>query len=111
MGRRWRRSHPIWSGHGDPAIEKAWSFPWGGEIDEVRISDVARSAGWIATEHNNHISPAASPTFYTVGSQELRGPVCGPSSATSPLTPGGDPVLLNTDLGSLGSVTINLDET
>lgn len=33
-------------------------------IDEARVSNIARSAGWIATEFNNQQSPA---TFYTVG--------------------------------------------
>lgn len=36
---------------------------WNGGIDEVRISDVARSAGWIATQHDNQDSPS---TFYSV---------------------------------------------
>lgn len=39
-----------------------------GYYDEIRISDVVRSNGWIATEYNNQNSPA---TFYTIGSQEL----------------------------------------
>ncbi|MBU4069594.1 MAG: DUF2341 domain-containing protein, partial [Nanoarchaeota archaeon] len=38
-----------------------------GLIDEVRISNVARSAGWITTEYNNQFSPS---TFYSVGSEE-----------------------------------------
>ena len=33
-------------------------------IDEVRISNVARSAGWIATQYANQINPSA---FSTVG--------------------------------------------
>jgi hypothetical protein len=33
-------------------------------LDEVRISSVARSAGWIATEYANQHSPS---TFYSVG--------------------------------------------
>ena len=37
---------------------------WNGGIDEVRISDRARSVGWIATQHNNQDSPS---TFYSVG--------------------------------------------
>ena len=37
-----------------------------GKIDEVRISNVARSAGWITTEYNNQNSPS---TFYTLSSQ------------------------------------------
>ncbi len=32
---------------------------WNGTIDEVRISDVARSAGWIKTSHNNQFEPAS----------------------------------------------------
>ena len=32
---------------------------WNGTIDEVRISDVARSGGWIKTSHNNQDDPAS----------------------------------------------------
>lgn len=38
-----------------------------GYVDEVRISDIARSAGWISTEYENQSSPS---TFYTVGNVE-----------------------------------------
>lgn len=38
-----------------------------GMIDEVRLSSVARSADWIATEYNNQNSPN---TFYTVSAEE-----------------------------------------
>jgi hypothetical protein len=38
-----------------------------GQIDEVRVSSVARSATWISTEYNNQNSPA---TFYSVGTAE-----------------------------------------
>lgn len=34
-----------------------------GSIDEVRVSNIARSADWIATEYNNQSSPS---TFYTI---------------------------------------------
>lgn len=37
-----------------------------GTMDEVRLSDIARSADWIKTEYNNQ---SATSTFYTVGSQ------------------------------------------
>jgi hypothetical protein len=40
-----------------------------GTLDETRISNTTRSAGWIATEYNNQNSPA---TFYTVGSRTSR---------------------------------------
>jgi hypothetical protein len=35
-----------------------------GDIDEVRISSIARTAAWISTEYSNQNSPS---TFYTVG--------------------------------------------
>ena len=38
-----------------------------GTIDEVRISDSARSTSWITTEYNNQNSPA---TFHYLGNQE-----------------------------------------
>lgn len=38
-----------------------------GTIDEVRISNVARSENWINTSFNNQNDPS---TFYSVGSQE-----------------------------------------
>jgi hypothetical protein len=45
-----------------------------GKIDEVRISNVARSAAWIATSYNSQSAPGTIPTtsgtFYTVGSAE-----------------------------------------
>jgi hypothetical protein len=38
-----------------------------GVIDEVRVSDIARSADWIQTEYNNENSPS---TFYSLASEE-----------------------------------------
>jgi hypothetical protein len=38
-----------------------------GTIDEVRVSNVARSSGWISTSYNNENSPS---TFYSIGSEE-----------------------------------------
>ncbi|MFX0209630.1 MAG: DUF2341 domain-containing protein, partial [Candidatus Hodarchaeota archaeon] len=35
-----------------------------GTIDEVRISNIARSAGWIETEYNNQYNPS---NFYSIG--------------------------------------------
>jgi hypothetical protein len=43
----------VWIGHGDQPTDVAWSSEWEGEIDEVRISNVARSACWIQTQYNN----------------------------------------------------------
>ena len=44
--------------------------PFHGGIDEVRISDTRRTAGWIQTEYNNQNDPA---TFFTVGAEETSG--------------------------------------
>jgi YD repeat-containing protein len=38
-------------------------IPWKGTLDEVRYSNVARSADWIATEYNNQNLPS---TFYSI---------------------------------------------
>jgi hypothetical protein len=40
-----------------------------GFIDDVRISNAARSADWIRTEYNNQVLPS---TFYTVGGEQPR---------------------------------------
>ncbi|MFW9833695.1 MAG: DUF2341 domain-containing protein [Candidatus Thorarchaeota archaeon] len=60
----------FWIGHGDQPKDKVWSAEWDGQIDEVRISDVVRSAGWIQTEFNNQYDPAA---FYSAGAEESAG--------------------------------------
>jgi hypothetical protein len=44
------------------------SAPLNGTLDEVRVSNVARTAGWIGTEYNNESSPS---TFFAVGSGEV----------------------------------------
>ena len=44
-----------------------------GIIDEVRISSVARSANWIATEYNNQSAPSS---FYAVGAAEANSSFC-----------------------------------
>jgi hypothetical protein len=49
-----------------------------GRIDEVRISDICRSASWILTEYRNQHSPS---TFYDVGSEEAA-PVPLPTGIT-----------------------------
>lgn len=44
-----------------------------GNIDEVRISNTVRAAGWITTEYNNQSSPSA---FHAIGAEEnIGGPV------------------------------------
>jgi hypothetical protein len=39
-----------------------------GLIDEVRISNIARTAGWLTTEYNNQNNPSS---FYSIGLEEL----------------------------------------
>ena len=41
--------------------------PWAGKMDELRVSNIARSSQWILTEYNNESSPS---TFYAVGEAE-----------------------------------------
>jgi hypothetical protein len=67
-----RAGKEFWIGHGDHAIEKAWSFPWYGQMDEVRISDSARTVEWISTEYNNHENQGTGPGAFlkTLGSLE-----------------------------------------
>ncbi len=43
-----------------------WLY-WNGVLDEVRVSNTARTAGWIETEYNNQSSPS---TFLTEGPQQ-----------------------------------------
>jgi hypothetical protein len=49
----------------------AGGFGFVGQMDEVEISDSARSLDWINTEYNNQNSPS---TFTTIGSQQTTGP-------------------------------------
>jgi hypothetical protein len=51
-----------------------------GIIDEVRISNVVRSSGWIATEYNNQKQPSS---FYNIGSEET--PSIGTQEYTIPV--------------------------
>ena len=44
------------------------SQPFDGTMDEVRVSNIARSAEWIETSYNNQSSPG---TFYSKSSEEI----------------------------------------
>jgi len=48
----------------------AGPYYFNGTLDEMRISDTARSVGWLLTSFNNQDSPA---TFYTVGTETNAG--------------------------------------
>ena len=58
-----------------------------GSLDELRISDVVRSAGWIATEYNSQVSPG---TFATLGAgKSLTSLGNGTDPGGASLAPGG----------------------
>ncbi|MEN9328199.1 MAG: hypothetical protein RI947_1007 [Candidatus Parcubacteria bacterium] len=42
---------------------------WDGDVDEVRVSNTARSAGWIVTEYNNTNAPS---TFYAKSTEQTQ---------------------------------------
>ncbi len=50
-------------GHGDNFVLAPFSYPFWGVIDEVRISDVARTTAWIKTQYDNQLSPEK---FYSI---------------------------------------------
>ena len=65
----------VFIGQGDQPKDRAWSYEWVGQIDEVRITRAARSAGWILTEYRNQNAPGS---FYSVGAQ-TPGPYATPA--------------------------------
>jgi uncharacterized repeat protein (TIGR01451 family) len=52
-----------------------------GLFDEVRVSDVIRTAAWISTEYNNQSSPA---TFYSVAAEEAPRPTLALAQSVTP---------------------------
>ena len=60
----------VYIGHGDLPENVAWSGQFEGGIDEVRVSNVARSANWILSEYRNQSAPAG---FYAVGGETVAG--------------------------------------
>ena len=54
-------------GEGDADSNTLLDKYWNGPIDEVRISKIRRTDGWVGTCYNGQNSPA---TFYTVGSEQ-----------------------------------------
>jgi len=48
-------------------VDSSGGYYFNGLLDETRVSDTARSAGWISTEYANQNSPS---TFYTVATTE-----------------------------------------
>ena len=41
---------------------------YNGLLDEIRVSDVARSVDWLSTEYNNQLNPSS---FYSLGAEEV----------------------------------------
>ncbi|MHA2100826.1 MAG: DUF2341 domain-containing protein, partial [Candidatus Kariarchaeaceae archaeon] len=58
--------YPFRIGHADHPEGVAWTYPWLGQIDEVRVSKIARSPNWIQTEYNNQFNPN---NFYSLGNE------------------------------------------
>ncbi len=68
------------TGSGSPSTNPSYVGKWygftnaarylDGRVDEERVSNTARSAGWIATEYNNQSSPSS---FFSVGGQQTSG--------------------------------------
>ena len=56
----------------EPTVLQSRFF--GGLIDEVRVSNVVRTAGWIGTEHNNQLNPGTGVGGFlaSIGSQEAQ---------------------------------------
>ena len=44
-----------------------WGMYFNGSLDEVRISNISRSSGWIETEYNNQADPDS---FFDIGSEQ-----------------------------------------
>ena len=78
-----------------------------GKIDEPRVSNVARSSGWISTEYNNESSPS---TFLSVGGQQSAAPSAPAitSASSSAFTTGSANTFTVT---ATGSPTPTLSET
>jgi RHS repeat-associated protein len=93
---------------GKDGINSPLTEGWNGQLDELRISSVARSADWIATEFNNQNSPG---TFFSISNET---PAAIPPTITSisPTTvePGTQMTIIGTGFGSSqanGSVVLN----
>jgi hypothetical protein len=74
--------------------------PFDGIIDEVRVSNVARSAGWILTESNNQTAPGS---FYAVGNQ------VGPGSFNAYETANYKGAITGVIMTKIAGATVSLD--
>jgi RHS repeat-associated protein len=83
---------------GKDGINSPLTEGWNGQLDELRISSVPRSADWIATEFNNQNSPG---TFFSISNET---PAAIPPMITSvsptAVEPGTQMTILGTGFGS-----------
>lgn len=77
------------------------SIYFNGVIDEVRVSDTARSADWISTQYNNQ---NATSTFYVLGSEET-GPATVLTGASGNVSPTSATLFGNITDDAGGSIT------
>lgn len=71
-----------------------------GIMDEIRISNVARSANWISTEYNNQNTPG---TFHTFGAEMEAVPPTAPQNVAALALPGGNIRITFDDVDETGS--------
>ncbi|MFY9853730.1 MAG: hypothetical protein WAK26_07630, partial [Terracidiphilus sp.] len=61
-----------------PSNNNGW-FYFNGSLDEVEVSSIARSSGWVQAEYNNQSSPS---TFFALGTEAGAIPSINPSTVT-----------------------------
>lgn len=59
-------NNPVRLGMYSGAVGSSWGYDGG--LDEIRVSNIARSTDWISAEYTNQNTPG---TFYSVGVQEV----------------------------------------
>lgn len=71
-----------------------------GDIDEFRISDIARTDAWIATEYNNQLNPG---TFAAPGAEVDLAAPSAPNNVVATALPSGDITIDFDDVDEVGS--------
>jgi len=77
-----------------------------GILDEIRLSNTARSAAWIQTSYNNQSSPS---TFYAVGSESGAIPAVVFATAASRVAEVSSPAYVSVVLSTNSNNTISID--
>jgi cellulose synthase/poly-beta-1,6-N-acetylglucosamine synthase-like glycosyltransferase len=104
-----RAGKEFWIGHGDHAIEQAWSDPWAGDLDEVRVSSIARSPQWIETEYNNQVNQGTGTGAFikTLTSPESAGSVGITVTVSSTAVDGSDATTIVSSSTTIDGSTSN----